>query len=233
MGIWTGRAAVITHARALGPGEALKSVLTGPKGHVFVGFVAAGLFGDALFGLIQACSPRNRGVLRRGSLLVRGLGAAALGTTAFQIYREVRLRREGHLLREITAWMMARAWGAPVIIAAGAIAVLIGGREILEGLTGHLREKPVKKAMGRLQEKWSVRLTRFGLAAHGTLIAIMGFFLIRAGLAANPRGAVESGGALRQVASLPFGSALLFGIAVGLIAYGLSQWVFAVYRRPS
>ena len=233
MGIWAGRAAVISHARAVGPGDALKAVLGGPEGRLFVGAVAVGFFSDAVFRLIQTLFQKNRGILGRLTFFVRAVAAAALGVTAFQIYRNVRLQREGDFLRERVGWIMARPWGTKAIIAAGAIAAIVGGREILEGLTGHLRETFVKKTMGKLQKQWTARVVRLGLAAHGILIAIMGYFLVRAGLAANPRGAVLSGGALRRVGLLPFGSALLAGLAGGLIAYGLSQVVFGFYRRPS
>ena len=233
MGIWTGRAAIFSHARAVGPGAALKAVLGGEEGRLFVGAVALAFFADALFRLVQAVSQRERGIPARLAFFLRGVGAAALGATAFQVYRNVRLQREGDLLREKLGWVMARPWGTKAIIAAGAVAGIAGLREIFQGATGRLRETFVKKKMGRLEKKWSVPVARLGLAAHGALIAVMGFFLVRAGLAANPRGAVLTGGALRQVGLLPFGSAILAGLAVGLIAYGLSQLLFGFYRRES
>lgn len=233
MGIWTARAAVFSHARAVGPGAALKAVLGGAEGRIFVGAVAFGFFADALFRLIQALSPRKRGILARLTFFIRGVGAAALGATAFQVYRNVRLQREGDFLREKLGWVMARPWGTKAIIAAGAIAGIAGLREIFQGATGRLRETFVKKRMGKLEKKWSIPVARVGLAAHGFLIAVMGFFLVRAGLAANPNGAVLTGGALRRVGLLPFGSAILAGLAVGLIAYGLSQLLFGFYRRES
>jgi len=231
MGIWTARAAIVSHARAVGPGEALKAVFGFRQGHVLVGLAAAGFFADAVFRLVQAMTERSRGIVRRVSFFLRGVASAALGTTAIQVYRNVRLQREGDFLRSQVAWVMAHPWGAKTIVAIGGIAGIAGAREILEGLTGRLRETFVKKTMGRHQKRWATRLARVGLAAHGVLVAATGFFLVRAGLAANPRSAVESGGALRRVGALPFGSALLAGLAVGLIAYGLSQWVFGFYRR--
>ena len=230
-GAWAGRAAVLSHSRALGPGAALKAVLGGRDERVFVGALAVGFFADALFRLIQTLSRKGRGLLGRLAFLVRGIGAAALGATAFQIYRHARLQKEGDFLRERLGWVMARPWGTKAIIVAGAIAAVAGGREILEGATGRLRETFVRKRMGRLQKKLSLRVARLGLAAHGTLIVLTGLFLVRAGLAANPRAAVLTGGALRRVGLLPFGSALLAGLAVGLIAYGLSQLILGVYRR--
>ena len=231
MGVWTARAAVVSHARALGPGDALKAVLGGRESRGFIAAVAAGFFADALFRLIQTFSGRSRRPLARAAFLIRGIGSALLGATALQIYLNVRLEREGDSLREKVGWVMAHPWGTKAIIAAGAIAAIVGAREIFEGATGRLRETFVKKRMGKIQKRWSLRVARLGLAAHGTLITLMGFFLVRAGLAANPRAAVLTGGALRRVGLLPLGSALLAGLAVGLIAYGLSQLLYGVYRR--
>jgi hypothetical protein len=85
--------------------------------------------------------------------------------------------------------------------------------------------------MSRLQKTWASRVTRVGLVAHGTLIGVIATYLIRAGRQANARDVIDSGTALRRIASLPLGSGLVAGIAVGLVAYGLSEWVLAVYRK--
>lgn len=233
MGIWAGRAAIITHARALGPGGALRAVIGTGRGHILIGLIAAGFFADAAFRVIQAVSDRKKNGFRRVSFLVRGIGAAGLGVTALQIFRDVRPGNPQAFLRDALGWVLTHPWGPKVIVIAGAVAGIVGGREVLEGLTGRIREKFARHAMGKTQARWSLRLTRTGLAAHGTLIAVMGYFLVRSGLESNPRGAVEAGGALRRVGALPYGAALLAAIALGLLAYGASQWVFAVYRRPS
>ncbi|MGH9441199.1 MAG: DUF1206 domain-containing protein [Thermoanaerobaculia bacterium] len=233
MGIWTGRAAVFSHASAVGPGEALESVLGGREGRLFAGLVALGFLADAVFRILQAATAKNRGFLARASLFVRGIGAAALGITAFQVYRHVQQGREGRMLREIVAWVMAHPSGTTLIVVIGLVAVALGAREILEGATGRLRETFVKKTMGRLQKRWAMRVARIGLATHGTLIVLTGYFLVRAGLGANPRAVVLSGGALRRVGHLPFGAAILAGLAAGVIAYGLAQWVLGFYRRAS
>lgn len=233
MGIWAGRAAIVTHARALGPGGALRAVIGTGRGHVLIGFIAAGFFADTLFRLIQAVTERKRGRLARLGFLIRGIGAAALGATALEIFRDVRPRGRHRVIQDVLTWALSHPWGANAIVAGGAIAILMGAREIIEGMTGRIREKLAKNAMGRAQARWSLRLIRIGLAAHGTLIAVMGYFFVRAGLEANPRSAVEAGGALRQVGALPYGSALLAASAIGLMAYGAAQWVFALYRRPS
>ena len=232
MGVWAGRAAIVTHGRALGAAGALKAVIGTGRGHILIGLIAAGFFADAVFRTIQGMTDRKRGRLARLALFARAIGAAALGVTAFEIFRDARPQGK-HLLRDVLQWAFAHSWGTRATILTGVIAAAVGGREILEGLTGRLREKFSRNAMGRAQARWSLRLTRFGLAAHGTLIGVMGYFLIRAGIDANPRRAVEAGGALQQVGSLPYGAALLAAVAVGLMAYGTSQWVFAVYRRPS
>src|SRR5258708_1623360 len=151
MGIWAGRAAIVSHGRAVGPGEALKSVLDFRQGRSFVGLVAAGFLADAVFRLIQAVFEKNRGILGRVSFFIRGVASAVLGTTAFQVYRHVHLQREGALLRAQVAWVMTHSWGARAIAVVGAIAGLIGAREVFEGLTGRLRENFARNTMGKLQ----------------------------------------------------------------------------------
>jgi len=67
------------------------------------------------------------------------------------------------------------------------------------------------------------------------VFAVIGAYLVRAGVAQNANTAVDTGQALRAIERQPFGEWLLATVAVGLIAYGASEVVQARYRviRPT
>jgi hypothetical protein len=113
----------------------------------------------------------------------------------------------------------------------GAVVGVVASVEMFQGASGRFREGFRRKFMSRFEKTWAGRVTRAGLVAHGAILAVIAVYLVRAGLETRARDVIDSGTALRRIASLPLGSGLLAGIAVGLVAYGLSQWVLALYRK--
>jgi len=72
---------------------------------------------------------------------------------------------------------------------------------------------------------------RLGLFAQGVVFGLIGLFLFRAALHANPG---EAGGldvALQTLARQPHGTLLLGVTSVGLLGYGIFMLVSARYRR--
>jgi hypothetical protein len=235
MGGIAARAALLSRGRAMGPGGALRAILGGPRGQLLVGIIAAGLLAFAVFRLVQALGAQSRGFLRRISSLGGGLASAGLAYTAWRVMiheRAARGRGAG-AFREMAARVLAHPWGRNLLIAGGAIAAIAGIVEILRALSGRFPERFLLGSMGPGRRKWALRLTRFGLAAHGVLVLTVGVFVARAGLDTNAREVLETGGALRRLGQPPFGSLTAGAVALGLSAYGLYMWFLARYRKRS
>ncbi|HET9794448.1 MAG TPA: DUF1206 domain-containing protein [Thermoanaerobaculia bacterium] len=229
MGFLAARAALATRAgSAAGPDEALRWVIREPHGPLVVALVAGGLFADALFRAIDAFTRRS--VSGRIAAAARALGALLLGATALRVGRNVR-RTGAPVLRSAVSWLLDRSWGPRALVAAGAAAGIVALLEIVQGATGRLKDRLPKGALSRRPRRWAEAIARAGIAAHGALVGAIALYLVRAGTEADPRDVVDSGGALRRLERLPFGPGLLAAIAAGLVAYGLSRWVLAVYRR--
>ncbi|HYH47282.1 MAG TPA: DUF1206 domain-containing protein, partial [Thermoanaerobaculia bacterium] len=81
------------------------------------------------------------------------------------------------------------------------------------------------------ERTWANRAGQIGLPARGAIFVMMGIFLGRAALQADPGEARGLGGALDALAASPSGPWLLGIAALGLIAYGLYGFVLARYRR--
>jgi len=230
MGFLAARAALATGgAAAAGPDGALEWVIREPHGPLVVTLAAGGLFADALLRFVEAWERRS--LAGRIASTARGSAAALLGATALRVARSARRAPGQGTVRKSVAWLLARPWGPRALLAAGGIAAAVALLEIGQGVTGRLKERFRKGAMGPRPRRWAEGVSRFGIAAHGALLGVIAAFLARAGLDADPRDVVDSGGALRRVERLPFGPGLLAAIAAGLAAYGISQWVLALYRR--
>jgi hypothetical protein len=230
MGTLAAGAVLSARAVAAGPREALVALLREPHGSWLVSVIAGGFIADAIFRMIEGFG--RRGFLSRLGCWARAAGAAFLGVTALQVGRRIRAPRSGDGLRRAVLWILRHPWGPRALIAAGAVAGLAASIEIFQGATGRFREGFRRKSLSRLQKTWASRVTRVGLVAHGALVGVIATYLVRAGRQTDARDVIDSGTALRRVASLPLGRGLVAGIAVGLVAYGLSEWVLALYRRP-
>ena len=79
--------------------------------------------------------------------------------------------------------------------------------------------------------RWARGVSRFGIAARGVVFALIGAFLVRAAYDANAHEAKGLGGTLRALATEPHGKWLLGIAALGLIAYGLYDFILARYRH--
>ena len=85
--------------------------------------------------------------------------------------------------------------------------------------------------MSAPEKTWATRMGRFGLAARGVVFAVIGFFLIQAARSSNASQVRGLGGALAALASQPYGPWLLGLVALGLVAYGIYNFVQARYRQ--
>jgi hypothetical protein len=229
MGALAARAVFSARAVAAGSREALVALVREPHGLWLVSVIAGGFIADAIFRVIEGFG--RRGLLARLGCWARATGAAILGVTALRVGHQLRAPRSGDGVRRAVLWILRHPWGPRALVAAGVVAAIAASIEIFQGATGRFREGFRRKSMSRLQKTWASRVTRVGLVAHGALIGVIATYLIRAGRQANARDVIDAGTALRRIASLPLGRGLVAGIAVGLVAYGLSEWVLAVYRK--
>ena len=72
---------------------------------------------------------------------------------------------------------------------------------------------------------------RFGLAARGVVFSLIGLLLVRAAIRYDPREASGLGEAFLILGQQVLGPWLLGSVALGFIAYGLTESIIGYYRR--
>ncbi len=222
------RVAILARGRAEGPAGALHELLEGWHGRVALWVVAAGLLSFVAYRLADVV--RSRSAIAKIVSLVGAIGALVLVWTSIRII--LNLRRGGApALREWGAQLVANPWGRGVLALGGAIAVAAGLVEVGRAVTGKLPKDFVAAIIARDSRKWASHLARFGLLAHGTVVALVGLSVLRAAVLTNPREIVGTAGALRKLTLIQGGPALFAVAAAGLLAYGLSMLVLAIHRR--
>jgi hypothetical protein len=227
---------------ALGPGGdttgsrgALRVVLEQPLGWAWLGFIGAGLAFFVLWRLAQAVLDADRlgtswkMLARRGGYLIGAVSYAGLAVFAVSLALGLARRSEGGAAKDWAAWLMKQPFGLWLVMAAGAGVVGAGLSFVWQAWTGErvVRFLECPPATCR----WAVPLGRFGFAAIGLVLALIGGFLIVAGYYGRSGEARGVEGTLDSIAAQPFGWALLGVTALGFLAFGIFGCVQARYRR--
>jgi hypothetical protein len=92
-------------------------------------------------------------------------------------------------------------------------------------------DRELRLSLHREAREWAIRLSRVGIGARGVVFVVIGLLLAKAGRDADASQAGGVGDALRELGEGPFGRWILGAVAVGLIAYSLSEAIAARYRR--
>jgi hypothetical protein len=126
----------------------------------------------------------------------------------------------------VTATLMSSTGGRILVALVGLGVVGVGGYHVVKGWTRRflqdLRDDP---------GPWPVRAGRIGYVAKGVALAVVGVLLVVAAVRSDPQQAQGLDAALRTVAALPLGTALLTAIALGFAAYGVYSFVRARHAR--
>jgi hypothetical protein len=81
------------------------------------------------------------------------------------------------------------------------------------------------------QRRTFLKLGQVGLIARAAVFALVGYFLIRAAIAFDPRDAVGLDGALERLRHQDFGPLLVGLAAAGLLTFAAFSFAEARYRR--
>lgn len=238
VGLFAARAALGRGGGVGDSSDALGSLVGQPFGRVLLGIVAFGLFGYALWRIIEAIAdPEGRGTEAKGlairaGLVFRALVYAALGVEAARLAAGAAQGggAGGENAEHWTARLLALPAGRWLVVAAGLGIAAYAVYQLYRAFSDKVQKRLDLHELGPTGAAWAVRIGRFGIAARAVVFAVIAWLAVQAGLAAR---AEEAGGMSDALATLGERPWLLVLIGVGLIAYGLYQFVNARYRRLS
>jgi Domain of Unknown Function (DUF1206) len=94
-------------------------------------------------------------------------------------------------------------------------------------------KKEFAERLDARESSWVVRLGLIGYTAKSLVLGVIGYFFIQAAIAFESRTAKGPSGALIELSNEDWGKALLWVIAVGLLAFGIYCIAEANYRKAA
>jgi hypothetical protein len=193
--------------------------------------LAFGLACYAVWRLFEAVTGAG-GAVRRGSSLAVGLIYGALFVRAVELVAGH--SASGGASNNPEPWVakiLNWSGGSAAIEVAGAVLVVAG-----VGLAawGFLHRYDKNLALEHVSRAWQtvVRvLGGIGDFARGCLIALVGVYLVSAGVTSNPARAKSVDQALRDLVHHPFGAVAIGTLALGLLSFGVFSFFDARLRR--
>lgn len=220
------RAAMADGAPTGGPGALREALIAG--GPWLVLLIGAGLLAHVVWRVVQALlDPENPGAdLRPGVRafhLLSGLFYGSLAITAYHLWqgrRDSADNGEEHF----AAMLMAQPFGRWLVGLVGVAIVAYGIHQFVAAWRGDVARHLGIRDAGR--HRFVVAIGRFGTAARGVVLGVVGSFFIDAARRFDPNQAGGTEEALRWLGN----DWLLALLALGLASYGLFQLAKARYR---
>ena len=215
---------------------ALRLVLTQPFGQVLLLVLTIGLCGYAVWRLLDAIADPDRhgttavGLVTRIGNAIRGCIYGALGLEAMRLLRGLGAS-DGDAAETWTRRILQFPLGEVAVGIAGAVVATYGASELIQSLRGR-HDAKLDWSCVRSDIRPAVqKISRFGVAVRGSLIATLGVFLVRAALSQNPNQAAGARESMLRLGGLIDGRWFLALIAAGVLAYAVDQGVHARCRR--
>ncbi|HEU5380936.1 MAG TPA: DUF1206 domain-containing protein [Ktedonobacteraceae bacterium] len=222
---------------------ALKAIYGSPlgegPGRLLLIIITAGLFGFALWSLIQALfdteqkGHKAKGIVARVGYAGVAVSYGLLGVAAYQIAStgSPSSKNSTSSAQNWTGLLLKQPAGVVLVILVGCIVLGIAAYLFLRAYRASFAKYLRLSPLNAQARKVVILLGRLGNTALGIVFIIVGLFLIIAALQQNPKDAKGLDAALVEILHQPFGPWLLGIVALGMIAYGLYSFVEARYRR--
>jgi hypothetical protein len=208
------------------PKGALGQVLDQPGGRVLLGVLAVGLVLYTVWRILSVAVIRGHAASDWLERIGYGFSAAFYAILAF-VSGETALRGgepgRDNTVERVSRSLMGSSFGRVLVVFGGILVIGIGlyfivRKGIMRDFADDLRG--VDEHGGDAVARTILVAGVVGWIGRGAVTVLVGFFVLRAAIQFDPNDARGFDGALRQVATSPTGTVLVWCCAVGLALYG-------------
>jgi hypothetical protein len=214
-------------------GSVFRMIRDAPAGGVLMLLLALGMVCYVLWRMVQAFLPAYGHEDKKGKRVLYFLSGLAYAGVALAAIKMALWQQDsgGNSQQTLAATLLARKGGQWLTGIAALILLGTGIYQLYYGWSEkyrqHVGEGQIKSAHASLL----LRSGKIGYIARGIVWMIIAYFLFRAALSANASKAGDTGEAFRFLEGSPFGSFLLAAVGLGLVAYGIFNFLRARYEQ--
>lgn len=239
LGALAARAAAGAGGRTTDQHGAIQTIGNGPFGTTALVVLGFGLLGYTFWRLVAAATDAEREGSNATSVGVRlgqagrGLAYGALGVYSLRAATGGGGGGAGNAgqTRHFTARLLDLPFGRALVVAVGLGVIAYAGYQLYRAAGDRVKRHLDLDEARSTTAIWIVRLGRFGIGARGVVFALIGAFLVKAGIQHDSSEAGGIAQSLDVLARAPFGRAALGIVALGLVAYGVFQLATARFRH--
>ena len=210
-------------------------VMDMPAGTWLLGLIAAGLICYSIWRGIQTFRPNHDGGKetkpgKRILYFLSGLAYLGVAFTAIRMILHMRTSN-GDKNQEFASQVLQQSYGQWLLGAAALILAGIGLYQIYYGLSEKYRKHVNRMSTNTQVSSLLLRSGKVGYIARGVVWLIIAYLLLKAALHANSSEAGDTAKAFQFIENSTAGSLLLGALGLGVIAYGVFNFVRARYER--
>ncbi|HXH98868.1 MAG TPA: DUF1206 domain-containing protein [Sphingobacteriaceae bacterium] len=137
----------------------------------------------------------------------------------------------GDSRQEMVQEMLSKPGGQWLVGIAAAIFAGIGVYQIIYGFSEKYKKHINSQELNEDASTSLLRAGKIGYISRGIVWMIIAFLFLKAALYENAREAGDTSSAFKFVKDGPFGTYLLSALALGLVCYGIMNFIRAAYER--
>lgn len=194
---------------------------------VVIGMAALGLWQVSQAFLVRETDPKRKWAMRAKEA-GKAVAYLAVAVTALPFAQGKRSSGSGSA-DNLSATLLATPGGVVLLVLVGLGVIAVGGYFVYKGAAKKFLEDIVTPSgsAGRA----TMRLGQIGYVAKGVAIVVVGVLFAIAAVTSDPSEAAGLDGALKTLATLPFGVVILVLVGLGFVAYGVYCFVRARTAR--
>jgi len=212
-------------------GGALQGLASTPGGVFVLWVVAIGLIALGLFQVLETVLVRGtdkEAWVDRAKQGGKAIAYLAIGISAASVALGSGGDSSGQT-QSITATLLSTPGGVVLVVLLGVGVLAVGVYFVVKGVKKKFLED-ISAPAGKTGRSITT-LGRVGYIAKGVAISVVGILFCVAAFTSDPSEATGLDGALKSLADLPLGPAILTVVALGLMAYGVYCFARAKYAR--
>ena len=214
----------------------LQLIFEQPFGRILAILLVIGVIGYAIWRFIEAIKDPyqvgsdSKGMLKRVGYFVSGLIYTGF---ALSIIRLLAGSGSGNSnsRQTLTAKVLQMDAGPFLVILAGVIVIIVGIVQFYRAYKTEFNKRLNTQSLSSDVKEWITRIGRIGYTARGIVWLIVGFFVVRAGMESDASEVKGSQGVFSFLEQLSYGQWILLAVAIGVVAYGIFQFVKARYYQ--